>query len=76
MDSSFEIGELLRLYCEGQPQDKFYYVLEVANDIDREPPMYRLFCLNTGDDAGWHFEHHSMSRLYSFKRVSVEEFLY
>lgn len=75
MEISFAIGDLIRLYCEGQPQDKFYIVLDVASDVEKEPPMYKLFSLNTGDEAGWHYEHHSMSKLYSFRKVISREYI-
>ena len=71
-----QIGDIVRLFCEQIPQDKFYVVLDIACDIEREPPMYKLFCINTGDDAGWQYEYHTTSKLYRFKKIDKSLFLW
>ncbi len=69
------VGDLVRLFCGEEPADKFFLVIDIAKDIENEPPMYRLFCLNTGDDAGWQYEFFTVGKLYKIKKVDRSVFL-
>jgi hypothetical protein len=70
MAEKFKIGDLVQLYCMGRPQDKYYIVTDLDDIPDEnEPPLYNLWCLNTGENYGWEHETHVPSGLYSFVRV-------
>jgi len=70
MAERFKIGDLVQLYCMDKPQDKYYIVMAIDDMPDEnEPPLYNLFCLNTGEDLGWEYETHIPTGLYKFIRV-------
>lgn len=76
MEDGIGVGDIVQLYCEGTPQDKYYLVIGISSDIYKEPPMYKLWSISAAEDVGWQYEFHTMGKLYRFKKLDRNEFVW